>query len=517
LTSVASAESLRQLQKEIETFLTSLRHPVLVEDELELLDLTAGQWSVTLEPRGLVLQAWGPGRSIFRRIQELAYRDRGRLGVFVLKPGGRESATLEFRELDAPSERSPDRSARRVHFRRQSLSILQDQFAGWRFERVSNRSNREHSLSAWYTRGLMRQGRSGWALLALNEGEAPAAADSALAYGLIWLDWLRARSERDLVVGLKLFLPEQALAMTCHRAAYLNHRAARIEVWRLDQARLTPVDLRDFGNVETRLAHRSAADELTREFGERHENVLRRLLAEAFDHVQLVPEPASNGFSIRLRGLEVARVEGPAIGRAPRVYFGTEGSYRRLEETNLDEFRQLVSAVLAVRQARTSDSSHEFYRLQSERWLESLVVQDVTRIDPSLSPDHIYPQVPAFTGADRGVIDILGITRQGRLAVIELKLQEEINLLMQGLDYWLRVKWLNERGQFGKFGYFPGLEIAHNPPLLYMVCPAFRFHSTFGRMVRYLDPTIEVVQVGLNDGWREGIKVLFRRQLNEGG
>jgi len=513
-TSATGAESLGQLQKEIETFLNSLCRPVLVEDELKLLDLTPGQWSVTLEPRGLVLQAWNTGRSILRRIEQITYRYRGRLGVIVRKPGGREPATLEFREFNAPTEPSAERAVRRAHFRRQSLAILQDRFKGWRFERVSNRSDREHSFSAWYTRGLMRQGRNGWAFLALNEAEAPAAGDSALAYGLIWLDWLRGRFERDPVVGLKLFLPELALPLTCHRAAYLNRRAAQIEVWRLNQASLTAVDLSDFGNVETRLARRPAADEAARRLGQQHESWLRKLLAEAFNHVQLVPEPAGNGFSIRMNGLEVARVEEQL---APRVYFGTEGRCRLLDDSNQDEFRQLVTSVAAVRQARTSDPSHEFYHLQSERWLESLVVRDVTRIDPSLSPDHIYPQVPAFAAADRGVIDILGVTRGGCLAVIELKLQEEINLLMQGLDYWLRVKWLNDHRQFGEFGYFPGVDIAESPPLLYIVCPAFRFHSTFGAMVRYLHPCVKVVQVGLNDGWREAVRVLFRRWLNDGG
>jgi hypothetical protein len=507
-------EPLRELQEEIETFLTSLRHPILVEDGVELVDLTASEWRVTLEPRGLLLQAWSAGRSIVRRIEQLAYRDRGRLGIFVRKPGGRESGTLEFRELNASSERSGDRAARRTHFRRESLALLQDQFPGWRFERISHRSDREHSFSAWYTRGLMRQGRTGWAFLALNEAEAPAASDSALAHGLIWLDWLRDQSERDSVVGLKLFLPEPAVPLSCHRAVYLNRRAAQVEVWKLNPASLTPVDLRDFGNVETRLVRRSAGEDLARRFEERHGNLLRKLLGEAFDRVRALPEPAGNGLSIRLHGLEVARVEGQV---APRVYFGLEGNYHRLQEDNQNEFRQLVNGVLAVRQARSSDASHEFYRLHSERWLESLVVQDVTRIDPSLSLDSVYPQVPAFTGVDRGVIDILGVTRQGRLAVIELKLQEEINLLMQGLDYWLRVKWLNDRGQFREFGYFPALEISPGPPLLYVVCPAFRFHSTFGRMVRYLDSRVEVIQVGLNDGWREGIKVLFRRKLNDAG
>jgi hypothetical protein len=121
--------------------------------------------------------------------------------------------------------------------------------------------------------------------------------------------------------------------------------------------------------------------------------------------------------------------------------------------------------------------------------------------------------VPAFSGTDRGVIDILSVTRAGRLAVIELKLHEEINLPMQGLDYWLRVKWLHGRGQFQPAGYFPEIGLASSPPLLYLVSPAFRFHSSTDRLIRYLDPAIEVVQIGLNDQWREQVKVLFRREV----
>ncbi len=505
-------ESLRQLQMEIETFLTSLRHPLLVEDGRELFDLTDGEWRVTVQAAGLVLEAWSAGRSLVRRIEQVAFQDRNRLGVFVRKPGGRDSATLELRELEAEAEGAADRASRRGDFRRQSLALLQDQFPGWRFDRVSNRSDREHSFSAWYTRGLMRQGRTGWAFLALNDAESPAAGDSALAYGLIWLDWLRAQSDRLPVVGLKLLLPEQAVAASCHRAAYLNRRAAQIEVWSLAQGRLATVDLKDFGNVETRLSPCSVTEESLRRFEQRHGGLLRRLAGEDFDHFEVVPEAGGNGFALRLRGLEVARVEGQL---APRLYFGLEGSSRRLEENNQEEFSQLVKSVLELRQAQSADASHEFYRLQPERWLESLVVEDVTRVDPSLAPDYVYPQVPAFAAADRGVIDVLAVNRQGRLAVIELKLQEEINLLMQGLDYWLRVKWLNERGQFHPYGYFTGLELSPRPPLLYIVSPAFRFHSTFGRMTRYLDQGVEVVQVGLNSGWREGVRVLFRRQLNE--
>jgi hypothetical protein len=32
-------------------------------------------------------------------------------------------------------------------------------------------------------------------------------------------------------------------------------------------------------------------------------------------------------------------------------------------------------------------------------------------------------------------------------------------------------------------------------------------------MLRYLEPTIRILQVGINDGWRKEIKILFRREF----
>ena len=54
------------------------------------------------------------------------------------------------------------------------------------------------------------------------------------------------------------------------------------------------------------------------------------------------------------------------------------------------------------------------------------------------------------------MIDVLALTHENRLAVIELKADEDIHLPLQGVDYWSRVAWHQERGEFRKFGYFPG-------------------------------------------------------------
>ena len=40
-----------------------------------------------------------------------------------------------------------------------------------------------------------------------------------------------------------------------------------------------------------------------------------------------------------------------------------------------------------------SDTRHIFHRSQPERWLESIVREDVTRIDVALDPQFVYSQV----------------------------------------------------------------------------------------------------------------------------
>jgi hypothetical protein len=505
------SESLHRLRDEIELFIKSLHHPVVVEDEVELFDLSATEWRLSVEFGKVIFAAWNAARSVSRRVEELAYRDGARLGVFARKPGGREVTTVEFRELQAAVRQATDKGPGREIFQKQLLAMLSRQYPGWSFERVSHRSDREHSFSAWYTRGVARLGRTAWAFLGLGEDESPAAADAALAFGLIWLDWLRSRSERVTYPGLKLIFPPHTAEMSAHRAAYLNHRAVQVEIleWSVREERPSVVDWRDHGNVETRLAPRRQAEDLL----ERHRGLLSRLLGELLAKVDVVADPGGAALSVRVLGLEVARVEGLL---APRITFGLPGNAHRLQEGNQAELRQFLETTLSVRCAASPNPSSDLYRLQSERWLESMVVRDVTKLDPALLPTCIYPQVPAFSGMDRGVIDILLATRGGRLAALELKVQEDINLPLQGLDYWLRVKWLQERGQFQRFGYFPGIELADSAPLVYLVSPAFRFHSTTGRMLRYLDPDIRIIQVGINDGWREDIKILYRREGEPG-
>jgi len=110
------------------------------------------------------------------------------------------------------------------------------------------------------------------------------------------------------------------------------------------------------------------------------------------------------------------------------------------------------------------------------------------------------------------MIDVLTVTRDGQLAVLELKADEDLHLPLQGLDYWARVNWHHQRGEFQRFGYFPGRELSPNPPLLILVAPALHVHPATDALLRYLSPEIDCTLLGIDERWREGVRVIFRKR-----
>jgi hypothetical protein len=158
--------------------------------------------------------------------------------------------------------------------------------------------------------------------------------------------------------------------------------------------------------------------------------------------------------------------------------------------------------------------------MQPERWLESRLRRDVCVIDAHLDAAHVYTQVPAFAAADRGMLDLLSVDRDGRLAVIELKADDDLHLALQGLDYWIRVRWHHRQnpdqmsglGEFQRHGYFGGVRLAEGAPRLYLVAPALRVHPATEVVLRYLSPRVEWTLVALDERWRRQVKVVWRKR-----
>jgi RecB family endonuclease NucS len=89
--------------------------------------------------------------------------------------------------------------------------------------------------------------------------------------------------------------------------------------------------------------------------------------------------------------------------------------------------------------------------MQPERWLEAELRAGIAELLPGLRQAICCTRrCRRFQEGDRGLLDLLTLDRNGRLAVIELKADEDLHLPLQALDYWIRVRALNDDRQPGR-------------------------------------------------------------------
>ena len=297
--------------------------------------------------------------------------------------------------------------------------------------------------------------------------------------------------------------------------ANLNQCAAKWRLFEFDERHdaVVEIDCSDRGNVATRLVNVTNEAAAMQRFAESVEKI--QLILPNCDVAVL----SAAEIAFRWGGLEFARArmgaEAVTFRSKQEIVFGVGAEERVLDDCNWTFFLQLVTALRDARHPY-GPKQHALFRLHSEGWLESLVVGDVSMIDERLDATVRYSQVPAFSAADRAMIDVLTTTREGRLAVVELTADEDIHLPLQGLDYWSRVEWHHARGEFPQFGYFPGRELSTEAPLLFLVAPALHVHPQTDVLLRYIAPEIEWEFVGIDERWREGVKVVFRKRPDPG-
>lgn len=493
------------LRHHLEIFLVSHPKAMLRDPYLGLVKMEEWHYSCEVEHQRLILTLWNSEQSCVRRIEGVGVQEND---YWVMKVSLGRAAGFEM-ELDGRSSLEALREKRiaRNRFPVRMRSLLQTYFPDIRVERLLTGKDLSRSLSEHYCRGWGSDRMGAWVLFGVNASEDQPIVDSALSFGLIWLDQLRHSIGGLHFRGMKILIPVGRGSTLATRLAYLRAEGIELLEYDEEEAKLVSMDPADYGNLDTRL---SRVNRVPLPPDRIPIGALPEPIQSSLPSLEIIHRPSSGLFSIRCRGLEFARL---AEERSPQLTFGVGGLETPYEDKHRDELARLIDDLQRWRRADSSNPEHPYYRLQAERWLESLVVSDIRRIHFDLDPDYIYPQVPAFSGLDRGVIDILSLTREGRLAVVELKVVEDINLPLQALDYWTRVKWHHERGDFERQGYFPGREVAPQSPLLILVCPAFRYHSTTESIVRRFPRSIEVVKVGLNEDWRRGVQVLFRRYL----
>jgi hypothetical protein len=498
------------LVRVLEIFLADAGGAVILEDGAVTFDLAQAKYSISGERNKCLLHLWSAERNVVRRVLDAEVKSEA-LRLTVQRMGQTRPTSLEVcRKRD---RRTPTaKRAARMAYLKELRRVIERRFPGFTIIQLSTAMDLERSFGPIYARGVLKQGQSGFAVLGVNSEETRSSVDAALTFGILWLDACRqAHAGKFIVEGLKLFLPPESCTLTRERIAHLHPSAAKWQLYELQEreSSLRDVDLSDRGNVATRLVH--APDEFaTRErFGGPLAQVCE-LMPEA---EVAVLSPAEIAF--RCHGLEFARArlahEPGTFRSTPEIVFGVGAQESVLCGQNIDAFQRLVRSIGEVRHAEGPRDS-PLWRMHPERWLELLAVRNIAAIDGRFDPACSYSQVPAFSASDRAMIDVLTVTQEGRLAVVELKADEDIHLPLQGLDYWARVAWHHARGEFKKFGYFPRKELSTEDPLLFLVAPALRVHPATDTLLRYFSPKISWELVGIDERWRTNLKPVFRKR-----
>ena len=469
-----------EIRAAIAAFLKNSKQPALLEPGEELLPIKEDNFALDLRGGRLTLQAWDRTRNLTRRVMAIREATSARLEITVERFPRREGQ-LFLLDLARRAGADLGRRSARLVFRERLRLFLRRQFPEWKLAELSAEANLEFSLSPAFPRAFLRHGQHGWAAIACPP-EADAAA--VLSFGLIWLTYLRARERRVAVEGLAIYVPaghERAAAL---RLLCLDPAAARFELFTYgEEDFVARIDPRDHGNLDTRLepCRRPAPN-----------------LLETCQRIASLPGVErvvkhDGRVSLRVRGIEFAELRG--------------GELRPAHER---EIERLAEELNRARSPDAEDRGHPLYRQSPEAWLESQARAQIETLDASLLCDPIYDQVPAFAGGDRGILDLLAADRAGRLTVIELKASADLHLPLQALDYWIRVKWHLDRGEFTAHGYFPALLLRPDPPRLLLVSPSLEFHPTTETILSYFSPAIEVERIGLAADWRKGLQVMFR-------
>ena len=526
-----AAASAGRLAETIENYLADHPAAALLEDGRVVFDMRTANYAVSESHRRCLLELWSDERNLVRTVVEVQERAQC-LRLITRRMGAAKAQALEL--VPTSDRRTPTaRDAGRRNYQRLLERVLTRRFIDAKVDGLRSAMDLEHSFGPAYVRGRLLRGTAADAVIGVSEAESAAMVDGILTLGILWLDHCRQHGDgRRHFGGLKVIVPAGAWRTTAERMAWMNHAAADFQLFTLDERseELAPVDFRDTGNLESRLVHAFSSTAAI----ERCKAGIERLL-------ELVPPAARERVEVRagsaaevgllLHGLEFARVRhgvaAHSFARQDEASFGAGANETPLTEENEGLCRELCARLF---ESRHADGSHTdpLFRMQPERWLESRLRAGIAELLPGLRGDLLYTQVPALSSGDRGMLDLLTLDRNGRLVVIELKADEDLHLPLQALDYWIRVRALNDDRQVGagsnrpvsafeRQGYFGGAEVSPLAPRLLLAAPALRIHPANEPVLRYFSPKVDWELIAVSEHWRRELNVVFRKRSGDKG
>ena len=527
----APATPADQLAQQIEAYFVEHPAAALLEDGRVLFDMRTAHYSVTESHGRCLLHLWSEERNLLRTVIDLQQRAQC-LRLMTRRMGAAKPQALEL--VPTSDRRTPTaRDAARRNYQKLLTRALERHFLGAKIDGMRSAMDLEHSFGPAYVRGRLLRGPAADAVIGVGEAESAAMVDGILTLGILWLDHCRQKGDgRRHFGGLKVIVPAGAWRTTAERMAWLNHGAADFQLFTLDERseELIAIDFRDTGNLESRLVHAFDAAAAVERCRAGIDKLLALVAPESRQRVEICARSAAE-VCLLLHGLEFARVRhgvaAHSFAREDEVTFGAGANETPLTDENEALCRDLFASLFASRHA-DGMRTDALFRLQPERWLESRLREEIATLLPGLRGDLLYTQVPALSGGDRGMLDLLTLDRRGRLSVIELKADEDLHLPLQALDYWIWVRALNSDRQpaagnaggrplsaFERQGYFAGTEVSPLEPRLLLAAPALRIHPANEPVLRYLSPQVEWELIAVTEHWRRELRVVFRKHSSD--
>ena len=160
------------LVRTVEDFLIGSRDAVVMEDGAVAFDLAQSKYSISGERNKCVLHLWSSERNVVRRVIEAEVKNEV-LRLEVQRLGQARPSKLEIcRERD---RRTPTaKRAARLTYSRTLQRMLEKKFRGYTVAKLTTAMDLERSFGPIYTRGLLRQGQSAFAVLGVNREETQA-------------------------------------------------------------------------------------------------------------------------------------------------------------------------------------------------------------------------------------------------------------------------------------------------------------------------------------------------------
>ena len=340
----------------------------------------------------------------------------------------------------------------------------------------------------------------------------PASVDAFLSAALLWFKRTSERIKPPYIEQLWLVVPVELLKPLLYRVALLHDglkSVVRVLTIDDDLTVLTPTDCLEWSDLWKKKVARFPSVPAARITSK-----TSAIIAEAPDAIDVVH--ARHGETLRYFGLPFARVR--TLLGTERVWFGVEARSGGclLDENSRRDWDSLLRDLRGHRSAWATDHRHAFYRLAAESWLESILRRDITRLDPGLVIAPLHAQFRTGGGGKLGnrPIDLLALRQDGRLVVIELKVSEDREHVLQGADYWRRVEAHRRRGHIARAKLFGDLKIKDEPPLVYLVAPTLRVHPSFQTLASFIANDIEIYRFDINEDWRAGVRVMRRMRVN---